>query len=99
MDFIIKALISTLVHKSTSWWVFFSPTDHLLGLHVFYQYHQTAAADVFCFGCLCVMCTGSVDGTLRSTMPALTKLVITLQKTKVLTSVELTTGTVEISIV
>ena len=37
--------------------------------------------------------------TLCSTMPALTKLVVTLQKTKVLTSVELTTGIVEMFIV
>lgn len=63
MNFLIKALIRTLFHKRTSFgFFFFSPTGYLLGLHVFYQHHQTAAEDVFCFGCLCVMCTGSVDG-------------------------------------
>lgn len=73
VNFIIKALISTLFHKSK---VFF-PTNYLLGLHVFCEHNQTATAVMFSalvvFGLrallqLTILC---------SAMPALTMSVIT----------------------
>lgn len=100
MNFLIKALIRTLFHKRTSFGFFFSPPQAIYLACMFSISITKLLQKMFSALVVFVLCAlVQLMATLCSTMPALTKLVVTLQKTKVLTSVELTTGIVEMFIV
>lgn len=101
MNFLIKALIRTLFHKHTSFgFFFFSPPQAIYLACMFSISITKLLQKMFSALVVFVLCAlVQLMATLCSTMPALTKLVVTLQKTKVLTSVELTTGIVEMFIV
>lgn len=100
MNFLIKALISALFHKRTSFGFFFSPPQAIYLACMFSISITKLLQKMFSALVVFVLCAlVQLMATLCSTMLALTKLVVTLQKTKVLTSVELTTGIVEMFIV